>query len=260
MKKWVLGTVPYLNALPLIWALDKRPDVELVRLLPSKLGGQLESGALHASLSPVFDVLSGIGESILGDAIVGATREVRSVLLFHKTPVREMQSVALDTSSHSSVNLTRVLLRDFYEINPQFNDAPPDLEAMLAQHDGAVTIGDPALEAAQHPGEWEILDLARAWHDFTHLSFTFAAWTGRHGLNHHDAKQLAALLDEARDEGIGNIARIVEENPTHSSLSPSIRYSYLSDAIQYRFSLAHQAGLAEFARHLGRAFPSHIPA
>jgi len=260
MKKWVLGTVPYLNALPLIWALDKRSDVELVRLLPSKLGAQLESGALHASLSPVFDVLSGIGESILGDAIVGATREVRSVLLFHKTPVWEMQSVALDTSSHSSVNLTRVLLRDFYEINPQFNDAPPDLEAMLSQHDGAVLIGDPALEAAQTSGNWEILDLARAWHHFTHLSFTFAVWTGRRGLNPDDAKQLAALLNQARDEGIQNIERIVEENPTNSLLAPSVRHSYMSDAIQYRFSTSHQAGLAEFARHLGKAYPSHITA
>lgn len=260
MKKWVLGTVPYLNALPLIWALSKRSDVELVRLLPSQLGEQLQSGALHASLSPVFDVLSGIGESILGDAIVGATREVRSVLLFHKVPVREMQSVALDTSSHSSVNLTRVLLRDFYKINPQFNDAPPDLKAMLAQNDGAVTIGDPALEAAQHCGDWQVLDLARAWHDFTHWSFTFAAWTGRRGLNQGHAKRLAALLNEARDEGVQNIARIVEENPTRSQLAPSIRYSYMSDAIEYHFSPSHQAGLAEFARHLGKAYPSHIPA
>jgi len=57
-----------------------------------------------------------------------------------------------------------------------------------------------------------------------------------------------------------NIERIVEENPTHSLLAPSIRHSYLSDAIQYRFSASHQAGLAEFARHLGKAYPSHIPA
>jgi len=260
MKKWVLGTVPYLNALPLIWALDKRSDVELVRLLPSKLGEQLESGALHASLSPVFDVLSGIGESILGDAIVGATREVRSVLLFHKTPVREMQSVALDTSSHSSVNLTRVLLGDFYKVDPQFNDAPPDLGEMLAHHDGAVLIGDPALEAAQTSGDWQVLDLARAWHDFTHLSFTFAAWTGQRGLNGGDARELAGLLNGARDEGMQNIARIVEENPTHSSLSPSVRHSYMSDAIEYHFSASHQAGLRQFARHLGKAYPSHIPA
>lgn len=255
MRKWVLGTVPYLNALPLIWALEKREDVELVRLLPSQLGGRLERGELHASLSPVFDVLNGVGEAILGNGIVGATREVRSVLLFHRTPIEGLRSVALDTSSHSSVNLTRVLLRDFYGICPDFVDAPPDLNAMLRQNDGALLIGDPALEAAQRRASFEVLDLARAWHEHTGLSFTFAAWTGRRGLEENEGRALAALLDDARDVGLRNIEAIVRDNPTGSPLSPAIRESYLREAIEYRFSNAHQNGLREFARRLGKPFP-----
>ncbi len=253
--KWVLGTVPYLNALPLIWALERRDDVQLVRLLPSQLGEKLGSGELHASLSPVFDVLDGIGEAILGDGIVGATREVRSVLLFHRKPIGELRSVALDTSSHSSVNLTRVLLSNFYGANPEFVDAPPDLDAMLSHHDGALLIGDPALEAAQRSGDWQTLDLARAWHDFTGLSFTFAAWTGRRGLEENQGRELAALLNEARDVGVANIEAIARENPTRSPLSPAIRQAYLSEAIEYRFSPSHQAGMRQFARLLKRPFP-----
>ena len=255
MKKWVLGTVPYLNALPLIWALERRDDVELVRLLPSQLGKRLASGELHASLSPVFDVLNGVGEAILGDAIVGATREVRSVLLFHRRPIEELRSVALDTSSHSSVNLTRVLLRDFYGVNPNFVDAPPDLDAMLSGCDGALLIGDPALEAARRCGDWQILDLARAWHERTGLSFTFAAWTGRRGLEENEGRALAAILDDTRDAGLQNIEIIVRENPTRSPLAPAIRESYLREAIEYRFSPAHQNGLREFARRLEKPFP-----
>ena len=253
--KWVLGTVPYLNALPLIWALERRSDVELVRLLPSKLGAQLQNGEMHASLSPVFDVLSGIGESILGNGIVGATREVRSVLLFHRTPIKQMKRVALDSSSHSSVNLTRVLLRDFYKTAPIFVDSQPDLTEMLSQNDGAVLIGDPALEAAQHSGDWQVLDLARAWHDFTGLSFTFAAWTGKHGLKDEQARELSAILDEARDLGVRGVEAIALENPTHSPLSRAVRESYLRDAIQYHFSPSHQAGLREFATRLRLPFP-----
>ncbi len=253
--KWVLGTVPYLNALPLIWALERRPDVQLVRLLPSQLGARLGGGELHASLSPVFDVLSGVGESVLGDGIVGATREVRSVLLFHRTPIEAMQSVALDASSHSSVNLTRVLLRDFYRAVPRFADAKPNLANMLAHHDGAVLIGDPALEAAQVAGDWEVLDLARAWHDFTGLSFTFAAWTGRRGLADGEARELAALLNEARDVGVRSVADIVAANPTRSPLPAPVRASYLTDAIEYRLTPAHEAGLREYARRLDLPFP-----
>ena len=253
--KWVLGTVPYLNALPLIWALEQRRDVELVRLLPSQLGAKLQSGEMHASLSPVFDVLSGIGEGILGNGIVGATCEVRSVLLFHRGPIEQMKRVALDSSSHSSVNLTRVLLRDFYQTSPLFVDARPDLNAMLRDNDGAVLIGDPALEAAQTSGNWEILDLARAWHDFTGLSFTFAAWTERRGLVQEEALELSAILNEARDVGVRNIDAIGQENPTNSPLSRQIRESYLREAIQYHFLPSHQAGLREFATRLRLPFP-----
>ena len=253
--KWVLGTVPYLNALPLIWALEKRSDVELVRLLPSKLGARLQSGQLHASLSPVFDVLSGIGEGILGNGIVGATREVRSVLLFHRKPVEQLKRVALDSSSHSSVNLTRVLLGDFYKTEPLFVDAQPNLGEMLRDNDAAVLIGDPALEAAQILGDWEVLDLARAWHTFTGLSFTFAAWTGKRGLGDEEACQLSAILNEARDVGVRNIEQIGKENPTHSPLSRWVRESYLRDAIEYKLSPSHEAGLREFAIRLRLPFP-----
>jgi chorismate dehydratase len=258
--KWVLGTVSYLNALPLNWALEGRNDVELVRLLPSQLGHKLENRELHASLSPVHDVLSGIGETILGDGIVGATRDVRSVLLFHRKPIEQIHSVALDTSSHSSVNLTRVLLRDFYKISPRFVASPPDLRAMLQQHDAAVLIGDPALEAAQTPSEWQVLDLARAWNDFTGLSFTFAAWSGRSGLSEQQELDLAGLLNWARDEGLANIEQIVAQNPTRSPLSPSVRDSYLRNAIEYRLSSAHEAGLREFARRLDLPFPRLLKA
>ncbi len=253
--KWVLGTVSYLNAVPLNWALERRDDVKLVRLLPSQLGEQLERGELHASLSPVFDVLSGVGETILGDGIVGATRDVRSVLLFHRKPIEQIESVALDTSSHSSVNLTRVLMRDFYKIEPRFSDHKPDLRAMLRAHDAAVLIGDPALEAAQAAGAWQVLDLARAWNDFTGFSFTFAAWSGRSGLSAGQESELAALLNWARDEGTAHIEQIVAENPTDSPLSASIRESYLRNAIEYRLSSAHEAGLREFAGRLHLPFP-----
>ncbi len=253
--KWVLGTVPYLNALPLLWALEQRRDVELVRFVPSQLGAQLQSGVFHASLSPVFDVLNGVGGSILGNAIVGATREVRSVLLFHRKPIEELRSVALDSSSRSSVNLTRVLLRDFYNITPRFVHAQPDLSAMLRENDGAVLIGDPALEAAQLRGDWQVLDLASAWHDFTGLAFIFAAWTAKQDLDENEGHELAMILDEARDEGVRQIEAIVEANPTRSPLSPSVRQSYLSSAIEYRATELHDAGLCEFARRLELPFP-----
>ena len=68
-------------------------------------------------------------------------------------------------------------------------------------------------------------------------------------------RELAELLNWARDEGTSHIEQIVAENPTRSPLSPSVRDSYLRSAIEYRLSDAHERGLREFARRLDLPFP-----
>lgn len=248
-----LGVVPYLNPLPLYHSLRGHRDIEIIADFPAKLGARLQNGEFDAALLPVADHIRGIGEGILGDAIVGATRQVRSVLLFCKCEIEKIRSVALDTSSHSSVALIQVLLRDFIEIQPQFRHAPPDLRAMLAQNDAALLIGDPALVAAQNPGDLHVYDLAALWHRFTGQSFVFAAWIAKPGLENR--AELENLLQTARDEGTSQIAAIVAENPLQTSLPDAVVDDYLRHTIEYRLTPSHQAGLDEFARRL-RVFPS----
>jgi chorismate dehydratase len=243
-----LGVVPYLNALPLHWSLRGRSDVEIVADFPANLGARLQNGEFDAALLPVADHLRGIGDGIVGDAIVGATREVRSVLLFSKVGIEEIGSVALDASSHSSVALTGIILRDFYSLQPDFVPHPPDLQSMLRVADAALLIGDPALEAAQNPASLQVFDLASLWHRFTGLSFVFAAWTAKDGLENR--AWLEQSLGAARDEGESQIAAIVAANPLQTSLPDAAIKSYLRDAIQYRLTPAHRAGMDEFARRL----------
>lgn len=243
-----LGVVPYLNALPLHWSLRGRSDVEIVADFPANLGARLQNGEFDAALLPVADHLRGVGDGILGDAIVGATREVRSVLLFSKRGIGEIESVALDTSSHSSVALIRIILGDFYGLQPRFLNHAPDLNAMLRVADAALLIGDPALEAAQNPDSLQVYDLAALWHGFTGLSFVFAAWTAKADLENRG--ELESLLNQARDDGQRQIPQIVAVNPLQTALPNLLVESYLRGAIQYRLTPAHRAGLDEFARRL----------
>jgi chorismate dehydratase len=243
-----LGIVPYLNPLPLYFTLRHRSDIEIFLDFPSNLGARLENGECDAALLPVADHIRGIGDGLLGDAIVGATGEVRSVMLFSRVPLEEITSVALDTSSHSSVALIQVILRDFVSLKPTFVPHGPQLEAMLQVADAAVLIGDPALSAFQNPGALHVYDMAGLWHRFTGLSFVFAAWTARPALEGRD--ELASLLNRARDEGEKCIPQIVAANPIGTSLPDAVVASYLSNAIQYRLTPSHRAGLEEFRRRL----------
>ena len=247
-----LGVVSFLNALPLYATLRRHPDIEIVPALPAKLAEGLTSGIYDAALMPVVDHLRGVGEGLLGNAIVGATGRVESVMLFSKLPIEAVNSVALDTSSHSSVALTTIIARDFYNLNPRWIHHAPDLKQMLQIADAALLIGDPALVAMQNPGAMRVYDLAGEWQRFTGLSFIFAAWAARAGLEPQRRDELTQILNQARDEGKANIAQLVAQETLPPQLPPAIVENYLSNIIEHRRTPSHGAGLDEFARRLAK--------
>lgn len=249
---FTLGVVSFLNALPLYATLTERPDIEIIPALPARLAEGLTAGIYDAALMPVVDHLRGVGDGLLGNAIVGATGRVQSVMLFSNLELENVKSIALDTSSHSSVALTQVMARDFYGINPRFIHHAPDLKQMLKVADAALLIGDPALIAMQNPGETHIYDLAHEWQKFTGLSFIFAAWAARDGLEPEKRDELAQILNRARDEGKAHIAQIVAAQTLPPQLSPAVVEDYLSNIIEHHRTPSHGAGLEMFRRRLAK--------
>ena len=241
----ILGVVPYLNALPLYHTLRNLPDVQIVAAVPSQLAPMLDCGECDVALIPVVEHFRGVGDAIISQSCIGCTGNVRSVLLFHRMPIETVKSVALDTSSRSSVALTRVILSDLFGISPAYNNAAPDFQTMLRENDAALLIGDNALLAVQNvPPDVRVLDLGKAWQQLTGLPFVFAAWVSRRGLQ--ESAELAALLDNARIAGVrqsDEIARIAAQT---SRVPQDIIASYFREAIEYSMTAAHRLGLEEF--------------
>lgn len=247
---FTLGVVPYLNALPLYRTLETGQipaQVSIVRAMPSLLAPMLERGECDVALIPVIEHLRGVGGEIISDGCVGASGPVRSVLMFHRTPVAQIRSVAADISSRTSVALLRILLSDTYGLQPPFVEHAPDLPSMLKTCEAALLIGDPALEAAQLcPEGVEILDLGAAWKHLTGLSFIFAAWVTRRSLPAAARDELSSLLIRARDAGVQSIPQIARDNPLQTPLPPAVVADYLAHAIEYRITTGHRAGLQQF--------------
>ena len=247
-----LGVVPYLKARPLYRVLDARDNIEIVAAVPSQLSRVLEVGEVDVALLPIVEHLRGGGDQIISTSCIGCTREVRSVLLFSRVPFNQVQSVALDTSSRTSVALTKVILADSFGLSPTFHNAKPDLETMLESCDAALVIGDPALVAAQNfapkieSGALRVLDLGAAWFDLTQLPFVFAAWVSRKNLQNTD--QIARLLDDARENGTAHFAQIARDAAPNSNLSQDVIESYYRHNIEYSMTAAHRQGLEEFRR------------
>lgn len=235
-----LGVVPYLNVEPIIRGLGDEPRFDLQRDVPSRVAQRLHAGEIDLGMIPSIEYAAGDYAIVPGIAI-GATNAVRSVLLFHAVPLEDVRRVALDTSSRTSVALTKILLRERLGRDPEYVAMGPNLEAMLAEADAALVIGDPALYAK--PVGQKHLDLGEAWRALTGLPFVFAFWAGRPGaVTPEDVARLQAALARGRAE-IPQIAASYND-PGHARINES----YLRENLAFALGPEEQAGLREFYR------------
>ena len=217
-----LGSVNYLNCRPLVHGLggDSDPHFTLRFDPPSHCAALLDAGEIDLGLIPTIAYGDRAGDCIVPGVAIASEGPVASVALFTRTPVSRIRSIALDTSSRTSVALTRILCARRFGIAPAFAPHAPDLATMLAQYDAALVIGDPALlvdHRAMGGGEVEKIDLGQVWTEMTGLPFVWAFWAGR-----ADAMSPAAVrrLQDAKDAGV--------------RISDALADAYVSGTPQYR--------------------------
>src|SRR5262249_8034640 len=142
-----IGAVSYLNARPLVEGLSRQPRFEVRYDLPSACARLLHGGEIDLGLIPSIEYARGSGYAIVPDCAVASDGAVASVAIFTSVPIERVRTLALDTSSRTSVALTRVMAARHFGIAPVFVDHRPDLPAMLERAQAALLIGDPALFA-----------------------------------------------------------------------------------------------------------------
>ena len=123
---------------------------------PSDCADQLASGAADIGIVPSFELTRQDLEIIPG-AGIACHGAVRSILLVSSRPADGIRSLALDSSSRTSVELVRVLLERRYGVVPQCVSHAPDLDAMMRIADAALIIGDPALRIDSASLPWQAM-------------------------------------------------------------------------------------------------------
>jgi chorismate dehydratase len=257
-----VGASSYLNTAPLIWSFVHGPragEVELITdAAPARCADMLARGAVEAALVPVIEYQRLPEVCIVSDACVGARTEVRSVVLVtRRDDLRDVHTVALDESSRTSAALVQIIFREFLGRELKTTTVRPDIEAMLAAHDAALIIGDPAMTFAR--AGLRVYDLARLWREHTGMGFVFALW-----MAHEHAASAVAAIDfaAARDEGLAHAEEIAARYEVELKLPRAELLSYLRDNLSFElnaemraglelyFRLAHKHGLAPAARRL----------
>src|SRR5450432_1409947 len=165
-----VSAVSYLNTTPLVWGMLHGAQQDLFDLdfrVPAGCADQLASGAADIGIVPSFELTRQDLEIIPGTGIA-CRGPVRSILLISSRPAAEIRTLAVDSSSRTSVELARVILERKFQASPRQFPHAPDLDAMLRIADAALIIGDPALRI-ELSVPYHVYDLGAEWVEMTGL-------------------------------------------------------------------------------------------
>lgn len=239
-----LGAVSYLNTKPLVYGLDARPhDFDIRFDVPSKCATLLHEGAVDLGLIPAIEYLRGTDYHIVPDVAIASDGEVATVALFTRKALAEIESIALDLSSRTSVALTRVLCAKHWRIEPAFLPSEPDLEGMLSRADAALVIGDPAFDIDPAAREVTKIDLGAEWKALTGLPFVYAMWVGRPGAA---SVEQVRDLQQARDRGVAHLQEIARTVGGGDRALEQRSLVYLRDNLKFSLGEREAAGLRRF--------------
>ena len=254
-RTYKIGAVSYLNSVPLIHELGKlAPEYEIVLDLPSRLADRLAAGEMDVALIPSVEVALADDLTIVSDACIGCFGPVWSVKLLSQVPVESIRSVALDEGSRTSVALVKLWLQQRHGIVADYCRLAMDDDYRDVETDAVLVIGDRAMQSSQ-AGFSHQYDLGQCWQEWTGMPFVFAVWAARPCA---DLDRLAAVLSEARDQGVAMAASIAKNQAAKYDLSVGQCLRYFTEFLNFRLGEAEKASLQVFCRRASEL--SLIPA
>ena len=210
MKKIRIGAVSYLNTKPLVYGFEQgmmSDEIDLLMDYPSRIATMLLNDEIDAGLVPVT-IIPGLNQHyLISDFGIACDGEVASVGLFSDVPLVKIKKILLDYQSHTSVELLKILITEYWKIDPVIEMTSGDYLKEIKHTTAGLVIGDRAFE--QRKTSDYVFDLGLEWKKFTGLPFVFAAWISNKKLE----RAFIESFNNANLTGLQNIDKIVAKNP-----------------------------------------------
>ena len=202
-----ISAVSYTNTIPFIYGLQNhaiKHSIDLSLDFPAACADKLTENQVDIGLIPVAAILDLPEAYIISDYCIGANGAVNSVFIFSNCAIKDVKYLQLDPQSKSSNNLALVLLKNYWQVQPELVYKAKEYGRSPHPKTAFVQIGDRTFGKVNNHAF--VYDLAAEWKDFTGLEFVFAAWVSNKKL---DVKFITQL-NEALKFGLDNRLKIFE--------------------------------------------------
>ena len=242
------GHIPYLNTE--VFFQDFPLDiVNVVRMVPSGLSRAARRGEIDVGAVPIVTCFELEDQfEPLRDFGIACKDKSRSVLLFSKRPIEELDGarVGITGESSTSVRLLKVLFKERYGVKPADYVSTQD-----TQSDAVLLIGDAALNNRHGlPSYDKVYDLSELWNEWTGLPFVFARWIVRRDLNPEAKDLMGGLLEQSLELGLQRIGQIAEKRGDLSMTVDEVA-EYLH-GFNYVFGSKEKEAIELFRKYLGQ--------
>lgn len=233
-----IGSVPYVNALPLVHHLKS----DYIQAAPAKLTQMILDDTLDVALLPVYSILKHNLQAYPQAGLIGCDGTVKSVGFFVKSHIKsldEIESLYLDVESRSSVHLAKIILKHFFKRNLKSIQSVSLEQCHLA--DAQVLIGNKALFFSE-PG-FQHFDIGEMWKQYTGHGFLFACWASKKPL----PTSLIQELVTSKEKGLKYLPEIVAQQ---NLSQPDLVLDYLQNHIEFNLTDPIKKGFEKYAKFL----------
>ena len=242
-----ISLVHFLNSAPLGWGFLHGPykeGFEVIPSAPSVCADQLAKGEADIGLIPSVEYQRIPNLAIIPGISISSFAKVRSLLLVKPKRKNEINSVAIDTSSRTTVALTKILLDETRGLKPEFVPHAPDLEKMLVLCDAALLIGDAALQV--NLDDYDTVDLVEEWNRWQKKPFVCAVWACRKSAKF--PPDIVKTFHATKEWGLQRFHEISNSYANSLNLSVAFLEDYLKHNINFDLGNEHIEGLWAFYR------------
>ncbi|WP_051556465.1 menaquinone biosynthesis protein [Alkalihalobacterium bogoriense] len=250
----VVGEISYTNILPLYYYLDRNKlskiGLSFVPKIPAKLNKDMSEGTVDLGGISSFAYGEHASEyTLLPNLSVSSYRDVGSIFLFSKYPLEQLEGkrVALTSSSATSINLLRIIIKRFVQIDVQYEVVTPNFQHMMSSYDGCLLIGDDAITTSWAVGkEYYRYDLGELWYKYTGYPMTFAVLAVRNEV----VKSKSEILEELYEQFLFSKRKSQEDSflPMIADIRKTIGgtteyWSHYFQGLSYDFDEKQKEGL-----------------